>query len=83
VEEDTVRAYAVSALILIRSIFRIIEYVLGNNGYPLQHEWTLYIFGTVPMAIVMTIYFMWYPSDIMAKTDLEGSTHLAYVYSEV
>ncbi|KAJ6026608.1 RTA1 like protein [Penicillium canescens] len=75
--------YAVSALIMIRSIFRIIEYVLGNNGYPLQHEWTLYVFDSVPMAIVMIIYLTWYPSDIKSRADIEGSMPLAYVYSEV
>lgn len=75
--------YAVSALIMIRSIFRIVEYVLGNNGYPLQHEWTLYVFDSVPMAIVMIIYLTWYPSDIKSRADIEGSMPLAYVYSEV
>ncbi|KAJ5752139.1 hypothetical protein N7520_009056 [Penicillium odoratum] len=75
--------YVVSALIMIRSIFRIIEYVLGNDGYPLQHEWTLYIFDSVPMAIVMVIFYIWYPSDIAPKTDLEGSMPLAHVYSQV
>lgn len=75
--------YAVSALIMIRSIFRIIEYVLGNSGYPLQHEWTMYVFDSVPMAAVMVIYFMWYPSDINMKIDVEGSISLAHTYSEV
>jgi hypothetical protein len=35
--------YGVSALIIFRSIFRIVEYVMGTNGYPLTHEWTLYV----------------------------------------
>ncbi|RAK75334.1 RTA1 domain-containing protein [Aspergillus fijiensis CBS 313.89] len=75
--------YAVSALIMIRSIFRIIEYVLGNSGYPLQHEWTMYILDSVPMAIVMIIYLTWYPSGIKAKTDIEASIPLGHVYSKV
>ena len=75
--------YAVSALIMVRSIFRIIEYVLGNEGYPMQHEWTLYVFDSVPMAVVMVIYFTWYPSDIKAKIDVEGSMPLAHVYQQV
>jgi hypothetical protein len=29
--------YAISALILIRSIFRIVEYAMGNEGYPLSN----------------------------------------------
>ncbi|RAH43572.1 RTA1 domain-containing protein [Aspergillus brunneoviolaceus CBS 621.78] len=74
--------YAVSALIMIRSIFRIIEYVLGNSGYPLQHEWTMYILDSVPMAIVMIIYLTWYPSGIKAKTDIEASVPLGHVYSK-
>lgn len=75
--------YAVSALIMIRSGFRIIEYVLGNNGYPLSHEWTLYIFDSVPMVVVMAVFFIWYPSDIKPNKDLEGSIPLASSYSEV
>jgi hypothetical protein len=75
--------YAVSGLIMVRSIFRIIEYVLGNSGYPLSHEWTLYIFDTVPMAIVMLIFFIWYPSDIQPRTDLGETMPLAHVYTNV
>ncbi|PYI11235.1 putative RTA1 domain protein [Aspergillus sclerotiicarbonarius CBS 121057] len=56
--------YAVSSLVLVRSIFRIIEYVMGNDGYPLQHEWTMYIFDSVPMAIVMLIFYIWYPNRL-------------------
>jgi hypothetical protein len=75
--------YAVSALIIIRSVFRIIEYVLGSDGYPLSHEWTLYIFDSAPMATVMIIFFIWYPSDIKPTKDLEGSMPLATSYSEL
>lgn len=56
--------YEVSGLIMIRSNFRVIEYALGNDGYPLTHEWTLYIFDALLMFIVMMIYYVWYPSWI-------------------
>lgn len=75
--------YAVSALIILRSIFRIIEYVLENDGYPLSHEWTMYIFDSVPMAIVMVIFYIWYPSGLKPRTDFEGSMPLAHTYSQV
>ncbi|CAI7568839.1 unnamed protein product [Penicillium pancosmium] len=75
--------YAVSALIMIRSIFRIIEYVLGNDGYPLAHEWTLYIFDSVPMAIVMVVFFLWYPSELQKNKDIEGNIPLAQSYSNL
>ncbi|KAL3482890.1 RTA1 like protein [Aspergillus germanicus] len=56
--------YAISGLILVRSIFRVVEYVMGNDGYPLTHEWTLYIFDAVPMFTAMVIFAVWYPSDL-------------------
>lgn len=56
--------YAISALILIRSIFRVIEYAMGNEGYPLSNEWTLYVFDSVPMFFSMVIFAIWYPSEL-------------------
>ncbi|KAH6633306.1 Rta1 protein [Boeremia exigua] len=54
--------YIVSALIMVRSIFRVAEYAMGNDGYLLKHEWTLYIFDSTLMFAVMVVYFIWYPT---------------------
>lgn len=62
--ESLYMLYGVSALIMVRSIFRVVEYALGQDGYPLQHEWTLYVFDSIPMFAVMVIFFYWYPSKI-------------------
>lgn len=59
--------YAVSAFIMIRSIFRVVEYAMGNSGYPLKHEWTLYIFDSLLMLGVMVIYYLRYPYWISPK----------------
>jgi hypothetical protein len=59
--------YSVSALILFRSIFRIVEYLQGANGYSLTHEWTFYAFNFVPMFIVTAIFFWWYPGYLLSK----------------
>ncbi|KAJ5737240.1 RTA1 like protein [Penicillium malachiteum] len=56
--------YAISALIVVRSIFRVVEYAMGNDGYPLTNEWTLYLFDGVPMFAAMVIFAIWYPSDL-------------------
>lgn len=56
--------YTVSAMILIRSIFRLIEYGLGNNGYLLGHEWPTYVFDSVPMFLGMICFGIWYPSAL-------------------
>ncbi|WKT38219.1 RTA-like protein [Fusarium oxysporum f. sp. vasinfectum] len=59
--------YAVSLLIMIRSIFRIIEYAQGYTGYALSHEWTLYIFDTLLMWLVSVIYIWRYPDGLNAN----------------
>ncbi|KAF5878058.1 putative rta1 domain protein [Botrytis fragariae] len=59
--------YAMSVLILIRSVFRVVEYAAGQKGYPLMHEWTVYTYDTVPMWIVTVIFFIWYPSQFQVK----------------
>ena len=56
--------YGASALILIRSIFRVVEYQQGNDGYLLDHEVFLYIFDAVLMLGVMVILNIIHPSQV-------------------
>lgn len=58
--------YAVSALITVRNIVRVVEFAQGNGGYLLGHEVFLYVFDTVLMLTVMSILNVWHPSEIMA-----------------
>lgn len=60
--------YLLSALITIRNIYRVLEYAMGQDGYLTEHEWILYVFDAVPMAIVMALAFAWY---WMPLSDLE------------
>lgn len=52
--------YVTSAIILVRSIFRVIEYLQGNAGYLISHEIFLYIFDALLMALTMAIFVVWY-----------------------
>ena len=63
--------YSVSALILIRSIFRVIEYLQGNDGYLISHEVFLYVFDAVLMAAVVVIFLVWYIDDIEVRAGCE------------
>jgi len=56
--------YMSSGLILVRSIFRIIEYIMGNAGYLLRHEMFLYIFDAALMLCVMLMFNHFHPSEI-------------------
>ena len=56
--------YTTSGLILVRSIFRVIEYLQGNGGYLISHEIFLFIFDAVLMAITMAVFCIWYIGDL-------------------
>ncbi|KAF5642443.1 Rtm1p [Fusarium tjaetaba] len=59
--------YTVSIIILVRSIFRVVEYLQGNDGYLISHEVFLYIFDAVLMAIVMAAFLVWYVDHLQYK----------------
>ncbi|GKZ86634.1 hypothetical protein AnigIFM56816_002045 [Aspergillus niger] len=56
--------YATSIFIMVRSMFRLIEYIQGNNGYLLHHEAFLYIFDALLMFITMIIFNAVHPQEI-------------------
>lgn len=58
--------YGVSALIMFRSVFRVIEFIMGADGYLLSTEWPLYIFDAVPMLLVMVVFWRWFPSTLQS-----------------
>ncbi|TDZ33095.1 Protein RTA1 [Colletotrichum spinosum] len=48
--------YVTSIIILVRSIFRVVEYLQGNSGYLISHELFLYLFDALLMALVMAVF---------------------------
>jgi len=59
--------YGASLLILIRSVFRVIEYSMGNDGFLLRTEVFLYIFDAVLMLCVMVLFNIFHPGAIVKK----------------
>jgi hypothetical protein len=57
--------YLVSTLILIRSIFRLVEYVFGFNGFPMTHEAFMYIFDALLMFSAMVVMNVYHPAVIL------------------
>lgn len=66
-EADLWMLYGVSLLILVRSIFRVVEYCQGHTGYALSHEWTLYVFDTVLMCAAAGIFCWRFPGHLGGK----------------
>ncbi|KAK0197509.1 RTA1 like protein-domain-containing protein [Armillaria mellea] len=57
--------YAASTMILVRSIFRVIEFAQGNDGYFMRSEVWIYIFDSVLMAGVITLFNIFHPSSYL------------------
>ncbi|KAM0228719.1 hypothetical protein ACHAP5_011870 [Fusarium lateritium] len=64
--------YAVSLLIMVRSVFRVAEFAMGAEGYLLKHEWTLYIFDSTLMLLVVGIFYWRYPALYYIKKYADG-----------
>lgn len=56
--------YIAGSLIIIRNLFRVIEYAQGNDGYLITKEAFLYIFDALPMLAVVTWLNWMHPGEI-------------------
>ena len=73
--------YASSVLIMIRSIFRIVEFVQGRTGYTQRHEWGLYVFDAALMLGVLILFNVVHPGEVKKllgrnKRSLDGQVEL-------
>ncbi|EAW10921.1 RTA1 domain-containing protein [Aspergillus clavatus NRRL 1] len=56
--------YASSILILIRSSFRVVEYIQGSDGTLLRNEVFIYVLDGLLMWFVMVIFIVIHPSEV-------------------
>jgi hypothetical protein len=56
--------YVVSGLIWIRSVFRVAEYIDGNDGLLMSSEWYVYVFDGVLMLVAFVWLNWFHPSEI-------------------
>ena len=56
--------YLVSGIITFRNLYRVIEYAMGEDGYLMTKEWSIYVLDALPMAIVLVICANWYVGDM-------------------
>ena len=57
----------VTGLMIVRSLVRTIEYLQGEGGYIITHEVFLYVFDAALMAIVMGIFLVIYPGQLVRE----------------
>ncbi|KAK6614292.1 RTA1 domain containing protein (7-aminocholesterol resistance protein) [Botrytis cinerea] len=52
-------------LILIRSVFRMVDFALGRTGYTEEHEWCLYVFDALPIFPCVALFNYWHPAKYL------------------
>ncbi|CEJ62836.1 hypothetical protein PMG11_11322 [Penicillium brasilianum] len=74
-ESLLVGLYISSLLILVRSVFRLIEFAQGNDGYLISHEVFLYVFDATLMFLAMAAMAAFHPSSILidSREDQPGA----------
>ena len=65
--------YLSSTCITLRNVARVIEYAMGQKSYIFTHEWPLYLYDFLLMAIMLAICVRWYDANVSAerKRDVE------------
>ncbi|KAH7128177.1 RTA1 like protein-domain-containing protein [Dendryphion nanum] len=56
--------YVTSVLVLVRSVFRLVEYIQGKDGYLLSREVYLYACDAALMVVVLGLFNLVHPSQI-------------------
>lgn len=57
--------YGTSGLIMIRSLFRVVEYIMGEDGVLMSKEAFIYLFDASLMLIVSVAFNIFHPSRII------------------
>ncbi|GAD97606.1 RTA1 like protein [Paecilomyces variotii No. 5] len=77
-ENVLVGLYAASSLILVRSIFRLIEYAQGNSGYLISHEAFMYVFDSTLMFLAMVAMNICHPSIILVGSQKQRDSEMSF-----
>ena len=57
--------FAAAVIIILRCVFRIIEFNQGYSGYLASHEIFLYIFDALPMLLVQAMFHLVHAGDVL------------------
>lgn len=68
--------YAACLLILVRSIFRVVEFVEGNDGFIMRREYLLYIFDACLMALTGVVLAVVYPGSFLGRNESKRDSEL-------
>jgi hypothetical protein len=56
-----------STIIFVRSIYRLIEFSQGFQGYLFTHDWNFFLFESAFMLIVLAIFSVYHPAQYLVN----------------
>ncbi|KAI9902528.1 hypothetical protein N3K66_001880 [Trichothecium roseum] len=56
--------YGVGSLVMVRCVFRVLEYGMGRDAYLLRNEWTMFVFDSALMVVAVGVFAWWYPGRL-------------------
>lgn len=56
-----------STVIFLRSLYRLVEFAMGFDGYLYTHEWTFYAFDAALILLGMTAFNVWHPARFLGN----------------
>ncbi|KAF5519377.1 Protein RTM1 [Colletotrichum aenigma] len=59
--------YISSFLILIRCVYRMIEFAEGPEGYTMTHEWMFWVFEGITMVVAIAVFCVWHPGKFLGR----------------
>lgn len=73
--------YIACLLILVRSIFRVAEFVEGNDGFIMRREYLLYIFDACLMALTGIVLGVCHPGSLLTRQERKRDSEMS-LYSQ-
>ncbi|KAH7076295.1 RTA1 like protein-domain-containing protein [Paraphoma chrysanthemicola] len=61
--------YGTSGIIMVRNIYRLVEYIMGKGSYLFANEWPVYVLDGALMLVVMLVFFIWYPDQLQKNNE--------------
>lgn len=68
-----------AVIVILRCIFRVIEFSQGHDGYLASHEVYMYLFDTAPMFAVQIMFHVVYAADVFGPGTLARADNESYI----
>ncbi|KAH7261249.1 RTA1 like protein-domain-containing protein [Fusarium redolens] len=66
--------YISSILIMVRCIFRVVEFAGGRDTYAFSHEWLFWVFESLPMVGAIGIFCFYHPSRYLGRNGVRSKS---------